>query len=435
MKVLVIGAGLIGLTTAYFLRRSGHEVLVIDRQPGPGLETSFANGALITPSLPEPWNAPGSWRVLLASIGRSDAPLQLHLKTLPSLAGWGLRFLKNSRAAAFERNTVSNLKLALYSLEVLKSVREDTAIDYLHEAPGTLKLYRDRRALDRAAAWVERLSPHGLTARRISRSDTLQLEPALAPIAAQVAGAIHCKKDETGDAYRFCVALAEHARSLGVEFSWGTTASTLEAAGTRVTAVQVSYVSAPLSTGQAQRKTARERLEADCYVVAACSYSQPLLHTVGVRVPIRPVKGYSVTFNRRPGEPALRIPVLDEELHAAVTPLGDALRVAGTAEFTGYDLTPSAARIENLVRLIRKILPEGHYDASSARPWCGLRAMSADGVPLIGPTRLANLFVNTGHGHLGWTLNCGSARILTDLICGSREFIDAAPYDPRRFGG
>jgi D-amino-acid dehydrogenase len=429
MRIVVIGAGLIGVTTAYLLRRRGHEVSVVDRQEGPGRETSFANGALVTPSMPEPWNAPGSWRVLLGSIGRSDAPLQLRLKALPSLAGWGIRFLGNSRAAAFERNTVSNLKLALYSLEVLKSLREETRVDYPHESPGTLKLFRDRQGLERAAAWVQRLSHHGLAARELSRSETIQLEPALGPIASELAGAIHYAKDETGDAYRFCAALAEHAGRCGVEFSWGRTVWALGKTGNRITSLK----SLPPSHGALPEGAGTDG--ADCYVVATCSYSTGLLRSVGVHLPVRPAKGYSVTFNRTPGEPALRIPVVDDDFHAALTPLEGALRAAGTAEFTGYDLTRSEVRVENLIRLIQKILPEGRYDASSARPWCGLRAMSADGVPLIGRTRFANLFVNTGHGHLGWTMTCGSAHLLADLICGCAAQIDSAPYNPRRFKG
>jgi len=417
MKVAVIGAGLIGTTTAYFLRRRGHEVIVVDRHEGPGRETSFANAALITPGMSEPWNAPGSSRVLLASIIRSDSPLQLRLKALPSLAGWGIRFLINSRAAAFERNTLKNLDLALYSVGVLKSLRQETGIDYPHEAPGTLKLFRDQESLGRAAAWADRLSHHGLAAQKLSRSEVVALEPALAPIAESLTGAIHYWKDETGDAYRFCTALAGHARESGVEFRFSTEVSSIRARARKVTA-EVS---------------ARELIDADCYVIAACSYAPQLLRTTGVHLPVRPAKGYSVTFNRTPGEPALRIPISDEDLHAAVTPIGDSIRVAGTAEFTGYDLTLTAARVENLIQLIRKILPQGHYDPASARPWCGLRAMSADGVPLIGRTRLPNLFVNTGHGHLGWTMAAGSAQLLTDLICGTSPSVDPAPYDPRRF--
>jgi D-amino-acid dehydrogenase len=222
MKVLVIGSGLIGVTTAYYLRRSGHEVTVIDRQEGPGLETSFANGALLTPSMPEPWNAPGSWRVLLASLCRSDAALQLRLRAVPALAGWGVTFLRNSRAAAFRRSALSNLRLALYSLEVMQSLRLETRIEYGRAACGTLRVFRDQASLDRASEAANRLSSEGLSLRRLSSEATVKLEPALAPIANQLTGALYYEADETGDAYRFCAALADDARRRGVEFHFHT---------------------------------------------------------------------------------------------------------------------------------------------------------------------------------------------------------------------
>jgi len=417
MKFIVIGAGVIGVTTAFFLRLRGHEVAVIDRREGPGRETSFANGALLTPSMPEPWNAPGSWRALLGSIGRSDAPLQLRLKAIPSLAGWGPRFLMNSRRPAFERNCVSNLKLALYSHEAMESVREATSVDYSRRTTGTLKVFRNAAALYRATAWADQLSGHGLTFRKLSRTDTVALEGALAPIAGQLAGSIHYEIDEIGDACRFCTALTGQLLQEGVEFRFSTTVTSFEVSGGRVTAVLCG----------------RERFSADSYVVAACSYSTPLLSPLGMYLPVRPAKGYSVTFDCLPGRRELRVPIVDDDCHAAVVPIGNALRVAGTAEFTGYDLTPSAARVEKLVRLLREILPEGHYDPSSARPWCGLRAMSVDGVPIIGRTSVSNVFVNTGHGHLGWTMAAGSGGLLVDVILGASPAIDAAPYDPQRF--
>jgi D-amino-acid dehydrogenase len=417
MKILIIGSGLIGITTAWFLRRRGHEVTVLDRAEGPGLETSFANAGLLTAGMAEPWNMPGSWRVLLASLGRSDAALQLRLKALPSLAGWGMAFLRNSRPATFEQSARSNLRLALYSLCVMEQLRKETGIEYGHAAPGSLKIFRDPAALDQAAAGAERLLAEGLGFRKLSPVETVELEPALAPIEAQLAGALHYEVDETGDAYRFCVALAGCARARGVDFRFGTPVSSLETRAGRVTAA--------VSEGR--------RFEADRYLVAAGSYSTPLLRSAGVRLPVQPAKGYSVTFNGQRAEPALRIPVIDDHLHAALVPLDGALRVAGTAEFAGYDHTLHPGRIQNLIGLVRQVLPQSQYDLASARPWCGLRAMSADGVPIIGPTRLPNLFVNTGHGHLGWTMAAGSAQLLSELIAGEAASVDPSPYHPNRF--
>jgi D-amino-acid dehydrogenase len=417
MKVLIIGSGLIGLTTAWFLRRNGHEVAVIDRAEGPGQETSFANGALLTPSMAEPWNAPGCWRVLLGSLGRSDAAMQLRLRALPAMAGWGLRFLSNSRAAIFERNTVSNSRLALYALEVLQSLRQQTAVEYGRTARGSLKIFRDQASLDLASEALARTSAKGADFRTLSNRETAELEPALAPIADQLAGAIHYGADETGDAYRFCVALAEHAKQQGVDFRFGTEVTSLEVRSGRITAVVAGS----------------ERFEADRYVVAAGSYSTPLLRRVGVNLPVRPAKGYSVTFDDHQDRPSLGIPVIDDHWHAAVVPLAGAIRVAGTAEFAGFDLTLSQARIQNLLKLLREVLPRARIDLGTARPWCGLRPMSVDGVPIIGPTPISNLFVNTGHGHLGWTMAAGSGQLLADLVSGNVPSIDPAPYALTRF--
>jgi D-amino-acid dehydrogenase len=417
MKVIVIGSGLIGVTIAYSLRCRGHEVTVVDRAEGAGRETSFANGALLSASMPEPWNAPGSWRVLLNSVGRADAALQLRLRALPALAGWGVRFLRNSRTAPFERNTLNNLRLALYSLKTLQPLWQQTAIEYGRAVPGTLRIFRDPAALDRAAAAAKRLSSESLSFRILSAVETVELEPALAPIARQLTGALYCGADETGDAHRFCVALADCARNQGVEFLFRTEVSSLEVRSGQVTAVL----------------SGRKRIVADQYIVAAGSYSAPLLRRIGVHLPVRPAKGYSVTFDGPPGENSLRIPIIDDHLHAVVVPLEGAIRVSGTAEFAGYDLTVPPARIRNLLNLLQQVLPQASFDPAAGRPWCGLRAMSADGVPIIGRTPKSNLFVSTGHGHLGWTMAAGSAQLLADLMCGDSPSIDPMPFALARF--
>jgi D-amino-acid dehydrogenase len=272
--------------------------------------------------------------------------------------------------------------------------------------------------LDHASALANRLSSEGLGFRRLSTAEAIELEPVLAPIANRLSGALHYEADETGDAYRFCIALADFARQQGVEFRFRTEVSSLE-----------------LRSGQVMAAvSARERFVADRYVVAAGSYSTPLLQRAGVRLPVRPVKGYSITIERSSGEHLLRVPIFDDHLHAVVVPLeGGVIRIAGTAEFTGYDLAPSPARIRYLLGLLKEVLPRTSFEPGAARPWCGLRAMSADGVPIIGPTRISNLLVNTGHGHLGWTLAAGSAQLLTDVICGDSPSVDAALYALARF--
>lgn len=417
MKIVIIGSGLIGLTTAYFLRRRGHEITVVDRQEGPGRETSFANGALLTPGMPEPWNAPGCWRVLLGSLGRSDSPLQLRLRTLPSLMGWGVKFLRNSREAAYRRNTLSNLRLALHSLKVMRSLAQETGVEFGNSARGSLKVFRSSAAFERASTAARRWSSEDLSVRGLSRDETIALEPALRPVAGQLIGSLHYLTDETGDAFRFCTGLAAHVRQLGIEFCFSTEVLSLEARSGRVTGV-VSRA---------------KRWSADCYVIAAGSYSEGLLRSVGVRVPVRPAKGYSVTFEGLEHDPPLTIPVIDDELHAAVVPLQGAVRVAGMAEFAGFDRTMDPARINHLVRLLKALLPEAQYEAGRVKPWCGLRSMCADGVPIIGGTRIPNLWVNTGHGHLGWTMAAGSGQLMAELLCGESPAIDSSAYSLARF--
>jgi D-amino-acid dehydrogenase len=417
VKVAVIGAGVIGVSTAYFLRLRGHEVTVIERETGPGLQTSFANGALVTPSMPEPWNTPGCWRVLLASLPRSDAPLQLRLRALPDLMVWGIKFLRSSNPTRYRENTVRNVRLALFSLKVLQDLRRETHIEYGATTRGSLKLFRSAEALNAALHGTDHLLGEGLKLRRLSKDETIQLEPALAPIADQLAGAIHYAADETGDAHSFCDALAAHARQRGVNFSFGTSVSRLHVDSGRLTGVQ----------------TDKGLFIAEQYIVAAGSYSTPLLQPLGISFPVRPAKGYSLTFDGPDSTGALSIPIVDDDMHAAIVPVGNATRVAGTAEFAGFDLTLRPERVRNLTNLAQKILPHAGLDPATARPWCGLRPMSADGVPIIGATPIPNLWVNSGHGHLGWTMAAGSGQLLAELISGEAPSIDLGPYALTRF--
>lgn len=419
MKALIIGSGLLGITSAYFLSRRGWEVTVLDRQDGPGQETSFANGSLLTPSMPEPWNAPGSWKVLLASFARSDSPLKLRLKALPNLGGWGTGFLRNSTAERYQRNTVKNLKLALHSIDVLGRLRQQIGIEYGCAMRGSLRVIRNPAALERALAWAEKLRPEGLTCRRLTPDEIVQMEPALAPIARQLAGGIHYPVDETGNAYKFCLSLADHARRGGVDFRFRTPVTGIE--------VRQGSVAAVLSGGS--------RFTADRYIVAAGSYSPLLLKELGLKVPVRPAKGYSITFDRPRLDPPFQQPVADDDFHAVVVPLENVIRVAGTAEFTGYDLALTESRIQNLVNLVQAVLPKGGFQRAQAKPWCGLRPMSVDGVPIIGPTPIGNLWLNTGHGPLGWTMAAGSGQLLADLMTGGSPAVDPGAYALARFNG
>jgi D-amino-acid dehydrogenase len=417
-KALIIGSGLIGVTSAYVLARRGFEVTVLERRDGAGEETSFANGALLTPSMPEPWNTPGSWRLLLKSLVRSDTPLKVRPSALPSLAGWGTAFLRNSSPGRYERNSFHNLTLALHSIARMEDLRRETGIEYGRAAPGTLRVFRDSAAFERAVSWAERLRCGGLEFHRLTAAETVRLEPALDPIRARLSGGIHYPVDEVGDAYKFCVAMAGHCARAGVELRFRTMVSRLETRGNRVTGV--------ICGG--------ERLTADRYVIAAGSYTPSLLAPLGIRVPVRPAKGYSITVDRPAMEPPLRIPLADDDFHAVVVPLEGVIRVAGTAEFTGFDLSLPQARIRNLLTLLRQVLPQVRLEPGAVKPWCGLRPMSPDGVPIIGRTPLENLWINTGHGHLGWTMAAGSAQLLAELMSGGAPGIEPQPYALARFG-
>jgi D-amino-acid dehydrogenase len=418
MRVLVIGAGLIGLTSAYALRQCGMHVTVVDRLAGPGLETSFANGGLLSPGMSDPWNVPGVWRALLSSIGRSDAALQLRIKALPSMVHWGIRFLRASSSATVGRSTLANLRLGLYSLQAMARLQARTCIEYQRGARGILKVFRLEQALEQAEQACRPLIDHGLLVRRLSNAETTALEPGLAPVSSQIAGSLHFPHDESGDAYVFCAALTRYLQNQGVEFRFNTTVSALSCRRGKVLNVRGD----------------RELPDADVYVVAAGSYSAPLLRSCGLGVPVYPAKGYSVTFDVPASEPLLRIPVVDDFLHAGIVPLGSTLRVVGTAEFAGYDHSVHPARVQNLLSFLNRILPSARLDPEAGRPWCGLRPMSADGVPIIGDTPFSNLWINTGHGHLGWTLAMGSAHLLAALLSGDALPVEASAFALARFG-
>lgn len=415
MHILVIGAGLSGLTSAWHLCRHGHRVTVVDRAAGPGLETSFANGALLTPSMSDPWNAPGCWRTLAASIGREDAALQLRLHALPGLISWGPRFLWHSTPARHAKATAANRALATESLSVLGAIAAETGIDFAHRRPGSLRLFRDAEAFARSIAAAGK---PGLAAQTLTPSEAARFEPGLMPISGTLAGAIHYRVDEVGDAYLFCVGLAAALHESGVEFRWDETVSGLERRGKRIASAIIDNA----------------RVEADAYLVATASHAPRLLRTAGLTVPVQPAKGYSLSIPVV-GDPPIAVPLVDDDLHAVIVPVGKVLRVAGTAEFAGYDPAIDPARVANLAALLGRLLPEAPLDLKSATPWAGLRAMSVDGVPIVGPTRIANLHLNTGHGHLGWTMAAGAGRLAADLIDGRATAIDPAPYVPFRFGG
>ncbi len=423
MRVMVIGAGLAGLTTAYYLQREGADVTVVERAPDVGLGTSFANGAMLHASLSAPWNAPGILWQLMRWIGREDAPMLLRSRALPDLLGWGVQFLRNSRPHRFAANARKNLLLATYSLRLMAQIREQTPLSYSYQGRGLLSVFRNAAAQKERTLDMHVLAAQGLALRMLDRDALLALEPTLTPIGGELIGGIHYVADEGGDAHAFCRELARVLRAGGAALRCGVLVSGFDMASGRVRCLRAGAVG--------------EELVADAYVLAAGSDSVILARSAGLGLPVRPVKGYSITMPRRCApEAAPSIGIEDAELHAVVVPVGeDRIRVAGTAELTGYDLAISARRIDNLQRLMARLFPRfaERLTPEDVQPWAGLRPMCADGVPLLGKTVVDNLWLNTGHGHLGWTLAAGSARCVADQIAGRVPQVNAADYELGRF--
>ena len=416
MKTIVLGAGVIGVTTAYFLARSGHDVTVVDRQPAAGRETSFANGGLVTPGMCDPWAAPGIPGLILKHLWREDAPFLLRLRALPGMVGWGLRFLRNCAPARWRDNTETVLRLAVHSRDALDRVTAETGIGYDRCERGNLRVHPDEASLAKASKAAAMYRELGQPAEPLDAAGCVALEPALAPIRHQLAGGVHYTGDRSGDCLRFTELLALEAARLGVRFDYGTTILGFEIEGGVVTSV----------------RTDRGYVRGRRFVLACGSYSPLLARALGLRLPVRPVKGYSVTlpvggWNNAPG-----IPIVDDSRKIAVTQLGDRIRLAGTAEFAGYDTAPSPARAAMLLRAFGALFPE-YPGTGEAEHWQGLRPMTPDGRPILGCTRYANLYLNTGHGPLGWTLACGSAKALTDLMSDGRPEVDLSPFSLDRF--
>lgn len=418
MKILVIGSGLLGVSSAHALATAGHEVTVLDRAASAAQGTSHANAGMITPSMADPWNAPGIHWDLLRWLGREEAPFLLRPAALPGLVDWGLRFLAASRPAAFRRNLRANLQLARYSQQVMAELRARLDLPHDHRANGTIKVFSDPRHFEAAAGRNRVLSELGLALRTVDAGEAVAIEPALAPVRERIVGAVYCPADESGDARAWTEQLARHTAALGARFRYGTEVTALVREGDRLVAARAGS----------------ERFEADEFVLAAGAWSEPLLRGLGLQLPVRPVKGYSITVPMGDWRGAPRMPVIDDAMHLAATPLGRRLRVAGTAELAGDDRALTQARIENLFAAAARLFPSlaPWLDRGACEPWAGLRPMSADGVPRIGRLACGNLWLNTGQGHLGWTLAAGSARLLADMLANRAPAVDPAPYDPSR---
>lgn len=420
MHIVVIGAGLLGLTTAWYLRQHGCEVTVVDRAEGPGRETSFANGGMLHASQANPWNEPGVFGHALRMLGKEDAALLFRLRALPAMLGWGLRFIRNSSPALYLRNFEKNAHLARYSLACMAELRATVGTDYDYEARGTLKLFRTADGVAAAARMCRQLSDWGIAFDVVDGAGAVALEPALAPIAGKLVGGLYFPADESGDAHRFCELLAAACAARGVAFRYQAPVKRLLRDASRMLGVST---------------VGGDFLAADAFVIAAGSHSGPLARQLGLAVPVQPAKGYSITLPLGQWREPPRMPVIDDYLHAAVCPLGDRLRVAGTAEFAGYDLRLTPSRIGNLFKLLQQLYPAfaPYLEPARATQWTGLRPMSADGVGIMGATSIPNVFLNTGHGPLGWTMAAGAGRLVADEIAGHVPALEAGPYRLARF--
>ena len=412
--IVVVGAGLQGLCSALALVERGEPVRVIERREGPALETSYANAGMLTPSLPDTWNSPGVGKHLLQSLGRNDSAMLLRVRALPSLLGWGLRFLRNSSPSRHRRATRNVFALAQYSLGATAALRESLGLEYEASTLGTLKLFRDRKAFETSLGIVKRLAEAGLVFRALDADGLVAAEPMLAPVYGDFFAGLHFPGDECGDAHLFCQALAAQLEARGVRVETGVEVKSLRCHSGHVQGLE-------LADGV---------VEAERVVVAAGCWSHALVRSAGLRLPVRPAKGYSLTVEARhlPERPALA--VLDDHLHIAVVPLGTRLRIAGTAEFAGMDPRIRAPRVQNLVDHFLRIYPElaAELELRAGTTWAGLRPMSADGLPLIGETAIRGLYLNTGHGQLGWTLAVGSGQVLADLVIGNPPGVEPNPY-------
>lgn len=415
MKVIVLGAGIVGVTSAYQLARAGHEVTVVDRQPGPALETSFANAGEVSFGYCSPWAAPGISMKAMRWLFMEHAPLILRPKVDMAMLRWMAQMLRNCTSERYALNKSRMLRLADYSRISIAALREETGIAYDERMQGTLQLFRTQAQLDASAKDVKALAADGIPYEVLDPEGCIRVEPALAHVREKIVGGLLTPKDETGDCFKFSNALAAKAAELGVTFNYGSIIRGLDVEGGRVTGVV----------------TAHGRLAADAVVVALGSFSPLLVRPHGIRLPVYPVKGYSLTIPITDASRAPESTVMDETFKIAITRLGDRIRVGGMAEISGYTNDLGEPRRLTLQHSVTDLFPGG--DVSKASFWSGLRPMTPDGTPVIGPTKIAGLFLNTGHGTLGWTMSSGSARVIADLVSGRKPEIDATDLAVARY--
>lgn len=418
MRVLVLGSGLLGVSSAYYLSQLGHEVTVIDRQASPAAETSFANGGQISVSHAEPWANPSAPLKVLQWLGKEDAPLLFRIRADMRQWLWGLQFLRECIPARTRHNIEQIVRLGTYSRDMLQALRRDTGLSYAQRTQGILHFYTTQKEFDGALKPAELMRSLGCERQVISADEAVRLEPALQHIRPQLAGATYTAEDESGDANLFARELVKLCQNAGVKFLMSHTVTALREAGGAI-----DHVEATDSEGRFQR------VRADAYVMAMGSMSPIYAAPLGINLPIYPAKGYSVTMPVVDAAKAYQVSLTDDEYKLVfsryTTPAGDRIRIAGTAELNGYDRYLNRVRCEAIVKRVEQLFP-GVGDADQAQFWTGLRPATPSNVPLIGKTKLSNFYLNTGHGTLGWTHACGSGKSIARIISGLAPEVDFA---------
>ena len=417
MKIIVLGAGVIGVTTAWYLAKAGADVLVLDRQPGPGMETSFANAGELSYGMTSPWAAPGIPKKAIKWLFMRHRPLFIRPMIDPAMWAWGARMLANCNEASYRLNKGRMVRISNYSRDALTDLMAEVPLEFDQRELGTLQLFRTEKQVAASKADQEVLAEYGSPYALLSKEECIAVEPGLRHVAGKFVGGLRLLADRTGDCRMFTLALAAKAAELGVDFRYGVTIRSIEREGDAITGVE----------------TDRGRETADAYVCALGPYAPILLKTLGIRLPIYPVKGYSITLPVTDPDSAPVSTLMDETHKVAITRLGDRIRVAGQAEIIGYDAKLGLRATDTVRHVVTDLFPKGG-DVARAEGWTGLRPMTPDGTPVIGPTRFSNLFLNTGHGTLGWTMACGSGRAVADATLGRTPEIDFDGLTAARYG-
>ena len=416
MRVLILGSGVVGTVSAYYLAREGFEVVVVDRQDGPAMETSFANAGQVSPGYASPWAAPGVPLKAIKWMLQQHAPLAIKPTSSLDQYRWMIQMLRNCNPASYAVNKERMVRISEYSRDCLDELRAETGISYEARQLGTTQLFRTQAQVDNAAKDIAILKQSGVPFELLDRDGIAKAEPALASARDKLAGALRLPNDQTGDCQMFTRKLAKMAEELGVKFRFGCNIDRLECSGDTISGVWIDG-----------------KLEvADQYVLALGSYSPQLLKPLGIHAPIYPLKGYSLTIPITDASMAPSSTILDETYKVAITRFDDRIRVGGMAEIAGFDLSLNARRRDTLELVVGDLYPKGG-DLTKATFWTGLRPATPDGTPIVGKTKYRNLFLNTGHGTLGWTMSCGSGRLLADLMAGKKPKISAKGLDISRY--